>query len=185
MKWTSTELEMVRQHYAGEQNLLELSKTLGRTVASIKCKACSLGVVASKAIDEKDREYIRSLGGIMSVSDVSRKMGRAWNTVKKLMREEGVSYTPENTVWNPTDEEKALMNSRMTLKQLSDKIGRAEATILKKIRQLNLNPRIRVKKEVVPRPPRIKKEPKQAPIIRRDNAGIDRIRLAMERINRI
>lgn len=184
MKWTSHDLEIVRQHYSsGKQDLAELSKSMGRTVASIKCKACSMGVVASVALLEKDYEYIKSLPGIRSIRDVARDMGRSWNTVKKIIMDLGIQdrYSPPNSLWNPTDEEKSLMNTNMTLKQLSMKLGRSEATILKKIRQLNLNPRVKKKKE--PKPPKIKKEVK--PMVIRRDSGTDRIREAMERINRI
>lgn len=197
MKWTSKDLEIVRQHYAGTQNLEELSKAMGRTIPSIKCKACKLGIVGSVALSDKDYEYIKGLEGIRNIRDVAKSMGRSWNTVKKIIMELGLEdrYTPVNTLWNPSGEEIEIMKSMITIKQMRMKLGRSDATILKKIRQMGLNHERmkKPKREVIPKPPRIPKEKvikiKREKVIRetihRNDSGISRIREAMERINRI
>lgn len=182
MKWTEQELNRIREHYSSnDANPSALAKELGRTIASIKCKACNIGVVSHRKLDQIDEDYIRNLKEIKNINDIAKGMGRCWNTVKKIIVKLGLEgqYFPFNSFWTPNEEEIKLMNSNLTLKQISQKIGRAEATILKKIRQMEL-----------PRPHRIKKEPRipkvkiDKPVVVNRDSGIDRIRQAMERISR-
>lgn len=192
MKWTQEEIEVLRSGYVTwPPDIQGICLKLKKTKPSVKLKAAHLGLCKTQLIKEEEIKFIKENADKKSVTEMSLLLGRSWNTIKMVLRMNGIKAFRPSNKWAPTDIEIKYMrdNQSVPLKLLSAHLNRSMPAISKIMKSMGwIRPRvIKMKPLGPPKPPRLKKEKVvivKAPIVPRD-AGINRIREAMERINKI
>jgi len=199
VKWTQEDIAALRAGYVTwPPDINAIADKLNKTKPSVKLKAAHLGLCKCILLKESEIAFIKQNSDVRSVTELSLLMGRSWNTIRMALRLNGIKPFKPSNKWIPSkvEIEYLKVNQEKPLKVLSAHLKRSMPSISKFMKAMGwIRPKvIKLKPLGPPKPPRVKKEkivkkvvvkaPVMAPVVPRD-AGTNRIREAMERINRI
>lgn len=105
-KWVESETEYLRRNY-GKMTLREIADDLGRSEDSVSLKAARLGIRAkSTHVAPKGRQlrYIVDNLGVVSFTEMARKLGTSVHVVRRIAAEHGYRARPLSRLWTPEDE---------------------------------------------------------------------------------
>lgn len=142
-KWTEEELTKLRR-LSSKKSITELARCFDTTNEAIITVAYKNGIYLNDDKihwSEEDNAVLRELAKTLDLSEIATKMNRATSAVRLQAERQNIKIMPNKKLWteNNNKELQALIEEGKSLLEICKIMGKKDATVLKKARELNLD----------------------------------------------